>query len=168
MRRWLLVCSSPGIAGWDVLAGSGRGRRGEGSPRGRGQAGSPARPGRERVRALAPAPPGPPREAEAAPSPAGPGPALGRLGRLPRALPRSRSPIFASPPAPRPRPRQAAGSAGDESRSLVPPLAAVAVKLERRPANKAPPPRPPSPLPEALHFTQVPTGEFAHLLLLFA
>lgn len=48
------------------------------------------------------------------------------------------------------------------------PLAAIAVKLEQRPANKAPPPWPPSPLPEALHFTEVPTGEFAHLLLLFA
>lgn len=42
-------------------------------------------------------------------------------------------------------PWQATGSAKDESRSLVSPLAAIAVKLEQRPANKAPPPLPPLP-----------------------
>lgn len=42
-------------------------------------------------------------------------------------------------------PWQATGSAEDESRSLVSPLAAIAVKLEQRPANKAPPPQPPLP-----------------------
>lgn len=44
-------------------------------------------------------------------------------------------------PPPAPRPWQAAGGAGDESRSLASPLAAIAAKLEQRPANKAPPPR---------------------------
>lgn len=44
-------------------------------------------------------------------------------------------------------PWQATGSAKDESRSLVSPLAAIAVKLEQRPANKAPPPL--TPLPAA-------------------
>lgn len=39
-----------------------------------------------------------------------------------------------------PWPCQAAGSIEAESRSPVPPLAAISVKLEQRPANKAPPP----------------------------
>lgn len=53
-------------------------------------------------------------------------------------------------PAPCLWPWQATGSAKDESRSLVSPLAAIAVKLEQRPANKAPPPLPyPPPLPAA-------------------
>lgn len=55
----------------------------------------------------------------------------------------------AHPPSPFPAPSlwpwQATGSAKDESRSLVSPLAAIAVKLEQRPANKAPPPLPPPP-----------------------
>lgn len=91
-------------------------------------------------------------------------------GIIPPWEPRGASLTLLPLPAPCLWPWQATGSAKDESRSLVSPLAAIAVKLEQRPANKAPPPLPypPSPLPEALHFTQVPTGEFAHLLLLFA
>lgn len=107
-------------------------RRELGVSQSRGAAGSPWRLGRERADQRRPLP-------------------GSSLTLLPAHLPGwprehgGHQPGFGAPrpqePPPAPRPWQAAGSAGDESRSLASPLAAIAAKLEQRPANKAPPPR---------------------------
>lgn len=123
----------------------------------RGEAGSPRRLGRGRIKGVS-------SGALAHASPclssrisSGAGGARQRVHRPGFGAPRSRGPHCrlcrgAAPrlspfPGPCPWPWQAAGSAEDESRSLVSPLAAIAVKLEQRPANKAPPPL--APLPAA-------------------
>lgn len=156
----------PAGAGWDAPVGSVRGRRGAGSPWSFGRrADQRSLPRSLRSRSSLPFFQDYLGSAEVP----GKGGITPGSREPPRRLCRGAVPRPSPFPAPRPWPRQAARSAEDESRSLVSPLAAIAVKLEQRPANKAPPPlRPPPPLPEALHFTQVPTGEFAHLLLLFA
>lgn len=132
----------PGSAGWDVPGGRVRGRRGV-SPEVWGRAGQRRLPREPSLAVLPALLPGLPRSAEV-PSKEGISPALERCGPRPREPPRrlrGRAAPHPSPfPAPCLWPGQAAGSAEDESRSLVSPLAAIAVKLEQRPANKAPPP----------------------------
>lgn len=155
MRRWLLIRPCPSCSplplGVQVLTGvlgeqpALRPRR-DGMklapPGALGESGSNASPSR----AFAPAPPGP---FSRIPWGAGRCPAVrasfcvrgaAELGA--GASRRRRSPSFRAPCL---WPWQATGSAKDESRSLVSPLAAIAVKLEQRPANKAPPPLPPLP-----------------------
>lgn len=111
-----------------------------------GERGSDASPSRAVAQA-------PPCSFSRVPSGAGRCPAVGASFRLRSgaglgagASPRRHSPSFPLG-APCLWPWQATGSAKDESRSLVSPLAAIAVKLEQRPANKAPPPL--APLPAA-------------------